>query len=439
MSNAIINIATSFEAQLDLVRQETGIVVPRMTGGRRAYFSDFSRINTTSVEIDYSVGYLLPEPSYGLAFPNAAEVLSSALPKSSSMKDSIGAVLQLLGEFGLAEAKATQPIVSLSGGEQLLLTFAKLKASLDRVTSLIACSPLHSLDMTRYSYWQKVLDAFDERNKTVTISLLEGEPYFARGNDGPDGKFATPNKLEWQLRVDDAKIEFDGTQFPIYHPPSTIIYNLSSTNALTLFSPTVLTGDNGVGKSVFAKALTGVLKVRRGLFSIASPNGNGPARLLFQQPDEQLFGKSIEEHLSWVFRYDQEKRELAWQIYKEIESTVRKYIQMNMLHAISALGDVNQPRTTLQAKICLISERIASKPSLLFLDEPGRRLCKPIAVVLVSSACEQAHKQNVAVVLISHLSDWWLDIANSHLHFKCDDSGTVNITQIAVPGEIEPK
>src|SRR5207253_10317047 len=128
---------------------------------------------------------------------------------------------------------------------------------------------------------------------------------------------------------------------------------------------------NGIGKSAFCKALAGLGKLVGGQLGVVAPNGSGRARLLLQEADEQLFGRSILEHLQWVFRYDSEKAKLAHGIYGDIESKLRVFVKGSLNYAAS-LCDSGTPSTELQAKIVLAAERIASKPSLLILDEPSR-------------------------------------------------------------------
>jgi ABC-type glutathione transport system ATPase component len=87
----------------------------------------------------------------------------------------------------------------------------------------------------------------------------------------------------------------------------------------------------------------------------------------------------------------------------------------------------------LQAKMVLAAERIASKPSLLILDEPSRKLCKPLAIELIAAICEQAHKQNIPVLIISHQTDWWTGIAQSRLLFERLPNGTTKIKLVEGP------
>jgi len=410
--------AISAEQQASIIRDQTGIVLPSLTGGKKRFFSELLGDQGKSDDV---VGCVLPEPQFGMVFSTVGEVLASTIGGS---QPSDGAwVSGKLAEFGLSGSKATQPVKSLSGGEQMLLTFAKLHAMNERLTKLVACSPLHPLDQSRYHYWDKLSETFSLSGKPVKIILLEGEGRL--GSADGQSSVSLVTKLQWRLLIENPILKFPEIQFPNFHPAFTQSY-VADNRALELFSPTFASGDNGIGKSAFCKALAGLAKVAKGTVGVVSPNGTGPARLLFQEADEQLFGKSIVEHLHSAFRYDGERGKLAQSIYDEIDGKLREFVKDALVYAPS-LGDPAKPSTELQTKIVLAAERIASKPSLLILDEPSRKLCKPIAVRLIAAICEQAHKYNVPVLVITHVTDWWNGIAQSKIIFKRLKNGSTKI------------
>jgi energy-coupling factor transporter ATP-binding protein EcfA2 len=413
------------ESQLRMLGDEIGIVFPSLTAGRRQFFSDLLS-QPSDVSRNKATGSVLPEPHFGLVFPTAGEVLSSVMrdnDPAAGRQDRIG---NLLLEFGLPPTKATQPVYSLSGGEQLLLTFAKLKASGDALEKIVACSPLHSLDPNRHVYWEKLSHFFTSQGKAIKVILLDGEAFPGVVEESVLEGSQVQKPVQWRLTIQGLLIRFPEVQFPTHHPAFELKY-LSEEVDHVLCSPTLVTGDNGVGKSAFAKALAGVLRTDRGTLRIAAPNGTGSGRLLFQEADEQLFGKSISEHLHWAFRYDQEKGKLAQSIYNEIEGSLRDFVNKDLSYADS-LGSADNPTTELQTKIGLAAERIASKPSLLILDEPSRKLCKPISQRLILAICDQAHKQNIPVLIISHLPEWWRQFTQSHIMLSRDGDARTKVT-----------
>lgn len=425
----------SFEQQVSCFRDKTGVCLPRMTFGRGIFFRDFigwmngygkKRQEMTSAHV-------LPNPAQGMSFPNAADVLSSALCLSPTHSHSEADIHKLLNNFGLPKDKATQSIVSLSGGELLLLNFAKAMAMLPAVDGIVACSPTHWLSKKRYKYWVSLEDAYLRAGKSVDVLLLDGEP-FPNNSIKKDDPVPELTGVKWNLQVNEPEILFDEVQFPTYHPESVMKYSAQNEGVFELNSPTLFTGDNGVGKSVFSKILAGIIKISDGKASIQAPNGSGNARLLFQDSITQLFGKSIDNHHDWVFRFEKDKRlgnlsicYAALSIYNEIDNSMREYFKNHRLKDISALGEQSKHNTLLQAKMSLIAERLASKPSLLILDEPGWGLSRSIARQFVWAICQQASKYNVAILLISHQSDCWEGIIKSHIHLTKMDNGNIGI------------
>lgn len=165
---------------------------------------------------------------------------------------------------------------------------------------------------------------------------------------------------------------------------------------------------------------------------ISAPNGTGHARLIFQDAIDQLFGKSIDGHLAWVFRFDREKGAVAQQIYTELDSRMRDYF-MDRSEEAEALGTPSEHCTLLQAKISLIAERLATRPPVLVLDEPGWGLSGPIARKLVESVCRIAGGLKVAIVLISHHARWWTGMVHSRCHLEKQGHDHVVIRKLPDP------
>jgi energy-coupling factor transporter ATP-binding protein EcfA2 len=430
----------SFEKQVDFFTQRTGLHLPRMTYGKGAFFRDLGQWSSTYSRQAHEVTsvHILPDPVQGLSFPRAVDVLSSALSLSAQSIDA-EEIDTLLETFGLSREKATQPVISLSGGEMLLLNFAKVKAMLPAVDGVVACSPIHWLNETSYQYWEMLVDACQMRQRFVDVALLTGEPFIDENSAQPDTLIAPVPRVEWQLALDRPVVEFEEIRFPSYHPASRIAYELADSQGhMTLASPVLMTGNNGVGKSIFAKLLCGILKPAAGDLAIEAPNGTGYARLIFQDAIDQLFGKSINGHLNWVFRFNRQKRDAAREIYTALDSAVRDDFK-NRPEGADAFGPAAERCTLLQAKISLIAERLATRPPVLVLDEPGWALSGPIARKLVESVCRLAGELKVAIVLISHHARWWTGMVHSRCHLAKQANGDVVIRNLQDPGNNEPR
>ena len=421
----------SFEKQVGYFTERTGVHLPRMTFGKGAFFKDLGQWSNTysSQAHDVDCAHILPDPVQGLSFPRAVDVLSSALSLSSKLvgPDQIYALLET---FGLTREKATQPVISLSGGEMLLLNFAKAQAMLSAVDGVVACSPIHWLNENSYQYWKKQVDACQARQRFVDVALLTGEPFIDEETAQPETVIAPVPMVAWQLALDRPVVEFQEIRFPSYHPASRIVYGLADgPGVMEMQSPMLMTGDNGVGKSIFAKLLGGILKPAEGDLGITAPNGTGYARLIFQDAIDQLFGKSIDGHLDWVFRFNRKKRDAAREIFVALDHAMREYFNGRPKEA-SALGPMAEHCTLLQAKISLIAERLATRPPVLVLDEPGWALSGPIARKLVESVCRLAGEMKVAIVLISHHARWWQGMVHSRCHLEKQGNGRVVIHKL---------
>ncbi|MBW2297265.1 MAG: ATP-binding cassette domain-containing protein [Deltaproteobacteria bacterium] len=421
----------AFESQISYFTSRTGVHLPRMTFGKGVFFKDLGRWSNTydgQARQTESV-HILPDPVQGLSFPRPLDVLSSALSLSSRMVDT-EEIYGLLEYFGLPVEKATQPVISLSGGEILLLNFAKAKAMLPFVEGLVACSPIHWLNENRYSQWEKLVEAFDKKKRFVDVALLEGEPFIDEKSVRQETVLQPVPAVTWQLGLDDPVVVFEEIRFPSYHPASRIEYKLDDgSRSINLESPVLITGDNGVGKSIFAKVLSGIIKPSGGSVAINAPNGSGHARLIFQDAIDQLFGKSIDGHMDWVFRFDEDKRRIAKDIYAELDAGIRNDFQ-DRTEELEAMGSQSRKCTLLQAKISLIAERLATRTPVLVLDEPGWGLSRSIARKLVETVSRTAGKMHVAIVLISHHARWWQGMVHSRCHLSQEGKHTVVIGKV---------
>ena len=86
----------------------------------------------------------------------------------------------------------------------------------------------------------------------------------------------------------------------------------------------------------------------------------------------------------------------------------------------------------MQAKISLIAERLATRPPVLVLDEPGWGLSGPIARKLVETVCRVAGDLKVAIVLISHHARWWQGMVHSHCHLSKEGKDSVVIRKMSL-------
>jgi energy-coupling factor transporter ATP-binding protein EcfA2 len=407
---------TSLESQIDALRSQTHLTVPRMSGGRQSFFEDVvGWLNTFDEGEIRELDVIIPtDPSLALTLPYPRDEISLALTVAkiefteSSLED-------LFLSYGLSSKLITRPTVALSGGERLLLAFLKADILSAKAASLILCSPTQWLFRGNYHYLDKLINKYVSSGKPVTALFLEGEP-LPQSLANQLASKACPtiptSNINWRLTIKELEISYPPARFPMESRGETISY-IPKELSMDLKSPTILAGDNGIGKSTFARVLSGQLRPARGFAEASTAGFEGLARYVFQDSIDQLFGESIRDHLSRVFRFDEIRREAVLSLFDGLQEEMANYMLKDP--SLGILGNRNNPDTLLQAKLALIAERLTSKPPLLILDEPGWGLSKSVARVMLSSVCAKATAQKTAVLFISHAPDWWSDIAASEI------------------------
>ncbi len=421
----------SFEKQNEGFTELTELDLLPTTAGRLRFYRELGEWATNYHQEGSSLktAFISPNPSQGFCFPTPFDVLSSALMLHQNPENISSLVMEYLSKSGLTESKAHQPITTLSGGEILQLNFAKASASLPSIDQLVACSPLYWLNDSKYVYWENLVSEYQEHEKSIEVLLLTGERYPYEGLTLPakNNYTAAIDDLDWELCIESTTIEFPETKFPSYCPKFEISFE-GNPNTLTLSSPTLITGDNGVGKSIFAKLMAGILRPTSGAIQVTSKNGKTPARMLFQHSTMQLFGMSIEAHSKSIFQFDKGKQKEFRRLYKEIDGDIRNLLSKIGFDYLDALGPADSTSTLLQANIALVAERIIGKPSLLILDEPTWGLARIVSECFVTVTCKYAHKNGLAVAIITHQSDWWDTLAKSEISLAKSEDSKVVIT-----------
>lgn len=409
----------SLEEQIEALRAKTSLTVPRMSGGRQSFFEDVVYwVNTFDEQRLQTLDVIIPpDPSLALTLPYPRDEISLALAISQGA--STGSSLEaLFKSYGLDSKLINRPTVSLSGGERLLLAFLKADILAPKASSLVLCSPTQWLFSGNYHHLDILVNKYASLGKPVTALFLRGEPlpnslkHFS--GVSPSRHLPIAN-IDWRLTIKDLEILYPATRFPMESQGERIRY-LPQSVLVNLKSPTIFSGDNGIGKSTFAKVLSGQLTPAKGFAEASTAGFAGPARYLFQDSIDQLFGESIKDHLSRVFRFDEKKRDEALSLFEALQEAVAEYMLVDP--DLGILGDRGEPDTLLQAKLALIAERLASKPPLLILDEPGWGLSEPLARILLSVVCAKAVAQKTAILFISHTPLWWSGLMASEIYLS---------------------
>lgn len=419
MKCAEIFLFYQFEQLVDFFVQETGLFLPKLYQGQSQFFTGFSQWFAQSgqnIQHKYN-SFVHPEPLLGMAFPNAYDVLVNFVSTSSRLNRETS-VLELLHEYGLGEEHLTQPVSTLSGGELLQLSFAKASAQLKRVSALIACNPLFWLNPSRHNLWHKLTASYDSAGVPIKVAAMQGDSVFCSSerNAYSPGKLSP---LPFLLNISNAAAHFPELQFPVYHKESFINYQFSDQSE-QCHSPMLITGDNGVGKSVLARMLAGVIPIAGGRVECMNESGNSSVRLLFQEATSQLFAQTPDQHRKSVFSCANKSRDTAESLFKKL---VAEIIPTHENHP----DEQSAHNSLLEAKISIIAERLTASPALLILDEPGWGLSSEDTIRLVFCITRLAHSRQTAVAIISHQPQW-LEFACSRLNLANAGDSQVEIT-----------
>ncbi|MDD3000182.1 MAG: ABC transporter ATP-binding protein [Candidatus Riflebacteria bacterium] len=393
MNNATYNISkfNTFETLVDSFVASTGVYFPKLSEGRNSFFKGF--YNWLSTERTPSnCSLITPEPLQALSLPNPAQVMYSALrPILNSPSEDC--IKEYLSKYGLDPSISTQPITTLSGGEMLLLNFAKAEAQAEYSERLIASNPVFWLNSSRYHHWQSLKEFYGSKQKSIDVLVLNGDTYFDNAQTNDDFKI---HPLEFKLSIKEPKVIFPEIRFPIYHAARTITYKCHK--EIIVKSPFLISGDNGVGKSIFSGMLSSIVNISSGDLSIEALNGETASRLVFQEAVSQCFAKTPEKLINDVFCADLERNQSALNVFRNLLSEFNNPDQHQECE--------NKTYTLLALKIALIAERLADKPALLLLDEPGWGLSNKDAQLLVYKVSQVAHDLGVALGIVSHQPTW---------------------------------
>ncbi len=168
--------------------------------------------------------------------------------------------------------------------------------------------------------------------------------------------------------------------------------------------PVALIGQNGSGKTTFAKHFNGILRPTSGTLLIdgedihSKTTAEWSARIgyVFQNPQDQLFLETVKKELE----FGPKKIKMA---QERIDENVRYAAQLCQMDDKLSVHPFDLSPT--QRKFCTIASIIAMDPEVILLDEPtggqdydGNRLLEDII--------KDLHKKGKLIITISHDMDF---------------------------------
>lgn len=399
----------SFESEMVRLHELANYAPPSIVAGIPEFFSSVNNWLGISSHKDSTKTVVLPDPSMNLSLPYPRDELSLAIGRklAGNLNETLN---ELMHKYDLPIDVLNRPVTALSGGQRVLMGLIKASFLVKKESQLIVCSPFFWLDKNHCVIIQHLLDQMAQDGVQTYLLTLEGEEPI---QNPILSDIHTPQELNWVLSLNNPIVVFPKSHFPMEIPEKRIKY-LSSEQTLQFYSPTLLTGSNGIGKTAFAKLLAGLLKTDENTPAVKTSGYSGKPRLMMQDTVIHLFSQSPTSHLDRVFRSDKELMKKAKTLFLEMQTNCAE--QLSLIDSKLSVGSKKEPNTILQAKLSLIAERLVDDCPLLILDEPGWCLSKTVAQVFLKEVVRVAHRTHTAVMIISHQHDWWNYITINQLH-----------------------
>lgn len=408
-----IRYFADFESREAAFNRLVADLIPCRYGGPVRFWRDFSQIvdHLGVAREGLEVAYITSNPADCLAFGTPWQVLSAA--RMTAMEIAPGGlpgVEHVARVYDVAE-HLDQPIRSLSGGETVKLALAKAALASQTGWNLVVASPFCWLAKDNLPLLKRLVDQYRRQTRSVSILALAGENDDASA--GLDPSTAGPEScLRINIATRGVTVRL-GAETPGFGRPPAVA-RIADVD-LHLMSPLLLVGDNGQGKSVFAKAAAGALP-SVGRLRMGSTPGGGRVRLLFQDVITQTF---LRRSAALTATLSPQTRQQAFALEAQLENAYELYRggvpQADPITAQDGPDNIDGgPQSLLGIKLALVAVRMVGDPGALILDEPDWGLSRPDAVAFVAAVIQVAHRLNVPVVLISH-KNWWATMAASRV------------------------
>ncbi len=387
----------TFEAREAAFNQSVGHLLPVRYQGAAAFWRDFGRIAHADASIPQGLpAFITSNPRDCLAFGSPLQVLSAAAATARGKARFPAADTDRIARQFRLESVLYQPIRTLSGGETVRLALAKALIAAACHDQLVIASPFCWMAASHMPLLDTVAEAFTQAGKKVRILTMRDEadlsPISRRQLDPLE-----LSTLPFTLICRQCRIAL-GT--PINAVTAQQVFADVADTTFALSSPCLVMGDNGQGKSLLAKALSGAMAVE-GTAEIVGARQQGRARLLFQDVITQTLMRSP----AGILRNHADRPTAAVEtLFREL---LAGYARLYAGAAPPTAEDCMPP-----IKAALIAARLIDRPTALILDEPDWGLSRAAAIALVLSVVQQAHAREVPVIIISH-KPWWPPLAAS--------------------------
>jgi len=401
----------SYEAREDAFRAAVNFKLARRYGGPAQFWDDFRAITSrvSAAPETGRIASITSNPRDCLAFASAEQVLSAAFMSCDKPFDT-SLITEIASHYGLAEV-LTQPVRTLSGGEAVKLALAKTSVSLASSSKVVISSPFTWLSPANRYLLEEVIELGRRQDREISILALDGEHDLSAAADGPTG-WSRIDVLPFSLRMSGVRIPLTLSLNPL--DDAVPLAAVTDTD-MNLESPCLITGENGQGKSLIARAAAGSLALR-GNVSItrerAAESAETRAGLLFQDVQAQTLMRSFADLAAGKRGAD---RDAAVSVYNRLRDEYNASLNRAESSRWLQINEFDRrEHSLLDVKAVLTAARLAAAPAALILDEPDWGLSRSSSIAFVASVIAVAHRMGIPVLLISH-KPWWLPLVRSCL------------------------
>lgn len=395
-----ITYCETFEKREELFRSSIQAPFPRKYLGASIFWKDlaksFSNISNQSNQL---ITYISSDPKDCIAYSFVDDLLGATkLLLPNNKRDEL--LSDVIDKYLISQIQG-QKIHTLSGGEIVRLALAKSDLLSTIVDEVIISSPLTWLSKSNKSLYDLFVNRYSAQNKRISVFSMQGE------NDLDTVIFDIDKHVESTIIINNLKILLSSEE---KFNKVNELWGIVKDTELTITSPCLLTGDNGSGKSLIAKALSNAINYT-GDAKLRTRGYLGKSRLLFQDVIMQTMLRSFDVLANSTKNINSSKLNST---YKKLIDSFSMYF-LSKKKEVPYIGELNsESKTLLEYKFLLIAIRLCSQPAAIILDEPDWGLSKDSAVAFVNTVIESAHDEYIPIILISH-KEWWNNIAKTHL------------------------
>ncbi|WP_313810552.1 ABC transporter ATP-binding protein [Glutamicibacter sp.] len=374
---------------------------------------------TNSPRIDHSawakhIGFLPQDPGEYLSGirETVNEELVFSLENSGAPRADMEERTKYVVEmFGIGHLLNKDP-AKLSGGQERIVGLAALVMNDPKV--LVLDEPLAGLDSVAREVVLRIINVLTTAEKTVVVLSREAGQLskstehtlcLERNTLADELRTGVPRKVDnvWPKlgaytgRIGDVLLSFQTVSLRYGKNATPIVENFS----LELHSGecAALTGPNGSGKTTLLKSAAGLINPVGGRIS-----RNGKVGLLLQNPNDQLFNRSVRRDVGYGLSESRRSRSKIVEVLERLD-----LIELAEVHPYEL------PMS--KRKLVALASVLVHEPEILLMDEPEETLDQREVLVLRDALGEHV-RSGGAVLMTSHNTSGFPQGIVSTLRFK---------------------